>query len=282
MLAVHAHADDESITMGGTFAVLADAGVRTANVCCTDGSLATIVAKDLPEETTRPRLGEIRRRELDDAAGILGISEVHWLGYRDSGMAGTQTARDPGAFFMAPFDAVVERLVSVLRAFRPHVVVTYDGYGAYGHPDHVQAHRATLVAVETCHMPRMYPDAGAPWKVSKLYYTAMPRSVLQSAIDLAAAAGMEHPFDGASPEDLEFGTADELVTTSLEIRTAIARKRAALRAHYSQIDETFPMLSIPEEILGELFGTEYYQLALSRVPVELPETDLFAGVEVSD
>jgi len=281
MLAVHAHADDESITMGGTFAVLGDAGVRTANVCCTDGSLATIVAKDLPEETTRPRLGEIRHRELEEACAILGVSEVHWLGYRDSGMAGSETSRDPQAFFMTPFDAVVERLVGVLRAFRPHVVVTYDGYGAYGHPDHVQAHRATVVAVEACHMPRMYPEAGPPWRVSKLYYTAMPRSVLQSAIELAAASGMEHPFGGASPEALEFGTPDELVTTRLDIRPAIARKRAALIAHYSQIDETFPMLSIPEEVLGGLFGNEYYQLAITRVPVELPETDFFAGVDLT-
>lgn len=281
MLAVHAHADDESITMGGTFAVLADAGVRTANVCCTDGSLATIVAKDLPEETTRPRLGEIRHRELEDACAILGVSEVHWLGYRDSGMAGSETSRDPQAFFMAPFDSVVERLVGVLRAFRPHVVVTYDGYGAYGHPDHIQAHRATVAAVEACHMAKLYPESGAPWRVSKLYYTAMPRSVLQSAIEMAAAAGMDHPFGGASPEELEFGTPDELVTTALDIRPAIARKRAALIAHYSQIDETFPMLSIPEEVLGGLFGNEYYQLAITRVPVELPETDLFAGVDLT-
>jgi N-acetyl-1-D-myo-inositol-2-amino-2-deoxy-alpha-D-glucopyranoside deacetylase len=279
LMAVHAHADDESITMGGTMAVLATRGVALCNVCCTDGELATIVAKDMPEETTRPHLGEIRRAELRAACRLLGVERVEFLGFHDSGMAGTETARRPEAFAMQPVSEAAEQLCRIIRDFRPHVVVTYDGYGAYGHPDHIQAHRITLVAVEAAHMRGVFPDAGAPWRVSKLYYTVMPRSVLQRAVDMALAAGMDHPFDGRDVDELEFAADDDAVTAVVDVRDGMSAKRAALRAHHSQIDETFPMLSVPEEVLRELFGDEHYQLALTRVPVTIPESDLFAGID---
>jgi mycothiol conjugate amidase Mca len=279
LMSVHAHADDESITMGGTLATYAQRGARLCNVCCTDGELATIVAKDMPEETTRPRLGEIRREELRAACRVLGVERVEFLGYHDSGMAGTETARRPEAFYMQHIEEPAERIVRLIRDFRPHVVVTYDGAGGYGHPDHIQTHRATLVAVEAAPLATMFPDAGAPWRVSKLYYTVFPRSVLRRAIDVALQAGQEHPFEGRDPEEMEFAAPDEAVTARIDVRDGISAKLAALRAHHSQIDESFPMLSAPEEVMRELFGDEHYQLALTRVPVTLPETDLFAGVD---
>src|SRR5579884_2009180 len=110
-MAVLAHPDDETITMGGTLSLLASRGVTTAVVCCTDGKLATIVAPDLPEETTRPRLAEIREAELREACGILGVSEVHFLRYGDSGMAGEPTNQLPDAFWTAPMDRVIAELV---------------------------------------------------------------------------------------------------------------------------------------------------------------------------
>jgi N-acetyl-1-D-myo-inositol-2-amino-2-deoxy-alpha-D-glucopyranoside deacetylase len=277
LLAVHAHPDDESITMGGTMSVLAERGVQVANVCCTDGELATIVAADMPEEEYRPRLGEVRRAELQRACAILGVAEVHLLGYHDSGMAGEPTSTRPEAFFMQPLDAVAERLTEIIRAFRPHVVVTYDAYGSYGHPDHIQTHRATLIAVEAARRRGVYPKAGEPWEVAKLYYTAFPISVLARAIEVAAAAGREHPFDGRPPEELEFATPDRLVTASLDVRSGIDRKLEALRAHHSQIDESFLMM-----FSGDLFTEEHYQLAVPRAPAGPPETDLFAGVATED
>jgi mycothiol conjugate amidase Mca len=279
LMSVHAHADDESITMGGTLATYASRGVRVCNVCCTDGELATIVAADMPEETTRPRLAEIRRDELRKACRELGVERVEFLGYHDSGMAGTETARRPEAFFMQPIDDVAARLCTLIRDFRPHVVVTYDGNGGYGHPDHIQTHRATLVAVEAAHLPMIFPDAGRPWRVSKLYYTVFPRKVLRAAIEFALAAGMEHPFEGRSVEEMEFAAPDEAVTTTIDARAGMGAKRAAMRAHHSQIDESFPLLTIPEEVQREHFSEEHYQLVLTRVPVTLPETDLFAGVD---
>jgi len=214
LMSVHAHADDESITMGGLLAISHDRGIRTANVCCTDGKLATIVAEDMPEETTRPRLAEIRQQELRAACAILGVDEVHFLGYGDSGMWGADTNQLPDAFWKADINEAVGRMVARIRRFRPHVVVTYDGVGGYGHPDHIQTHRVTLLAVEAAHMKSLYPEAGEPWRI----------------------------------------------------------------AHHSQIAPDWPMLAIPEEVNIEHFGNESFQLVISRVPVSLPETDVFAGI----
>ena len=279
LMAVHAHADDETITMGGLLALCADRGIRTCNICCTDGKLATIVDPSMPEETTRPRLHEIREAELREACRILGVDELYFLGYGDSGMPGAETNELPDAFWKAPLDQVVRTLVEHMRRFRPHVVVTYDGYGGYGHPDHIQAHRATLLAVEAAETA-IYPDAGERWRVDKLYYTAFPRSWLQKATDAAKQAGMEPPFGVDDPSELPFLTPDEWVTTTVDCRSVIGRKRAALRAHRSQISDDWPMLSIPEEIARE-FADEFFQLVISRRPPQLPETDVFAGIEAA-
>ena len=176
ILAVHAHADDESITMGGSLAMLHDQGVRTALITCTDGQLATIFDPTMDEATTRPILGEVRRAEMANAAKILGLDEFYFLGYRDSGMAGADSNADADAFWHVDIDAAVGRVVERIRAFRPHVVVTYNANGSYGHPDHIQAHRVTLLAVAAAAERQLYPSAGPAWQVIKLYYTAFAES----------------------------------------------------------------------------------------------------------
>jgi N-acetyl-1-D-myo-inositol-2-amino-2-deoxy-alpha-D-glucopyranoside deacetylase len=276
LLAVHAHADDETITMGGLLALCADRGIVTCNICCTDGKLATIVDPTMPEETTRPRLAEIREQELREACRILGVNEVQFLRYGDSGMAGEPTNRLPDAFWMASLDEAAGRIVEHIRRFKPHVVVTYDSNGAYGHPDHIQAHRAALLAVEAAHTG-VYPDKGEPWRVQKLYYTAFPVSAARRAIDMAKNAGMDPPFGANDPSDLPFLTPDEWVTTTVDCRDVVLRKREALRAHRSQIAPDWPMLAIPEEA-AIAFADEYFQLVISRQPPTFPETDVFAGV----
>lgn len=278
-MAVHAHADDETITMGGTLATLADRGVRTCVVCCTDGKLATIVDPDMPEETTRPRLTEIREAELREACRILHVDEVEFLHYGDSGMADTPTNQLPDAFWMAPINEAVGRVVAQIRRFRPQVVVTYDGNGGYGHPDHIQTHRVTVLAMEAAYLPTMYKDAGEPWRVEKLYYTAFPRSEFVRIAEMAKQAGMDPPF-GDDPDNLAFLTPDEWVTSTVDCRSVVARKREALRAHRSQISADWPQLTISDEV-AEQFATEYYQLIISRQPAVFPETDLFSGVSPS-
>jgi mycothiol conjugate amidase Mca len=280
LMAVHAHCDDETITMGGTLATYSDRGVRTCVLCCTDGKLATIVDPNMPEETTRPRLAEIREGELREACSILKVDEVEFLRYGDSGMAGAPTNQLPDAFWMAPMDEVVGRVVAQIRRFRPHVVVTYDANGGYGHPDHIQTHRATLLAVEAARLLPMFKDAGEPWRVEKLYYTAFPRSQFERMVEMAKQAGIEPPFGETNADEMEFLTADRDVTTNIDTAAVIGRKRDALRAHHSQISEDWPQLTMPDEMLKQ-FADESFQLAISRVPVVLPETDLFAGIEPS-
>ncbi|MHB8717853.1 MAG: PIG-L family deacetylase [Candidatus Dormibacteria bacterium] len=281
-MSVHAHADDETITMGGTLAVLHDRGVRTCNVCCTDGKLATIVAADMPEETTRPHLASIRQEELRAACAILGVDEVVFLGYGDSGMWGADTNQLPEAFWRADIDQAVGRLVGEIRRFRPHVVATYNGIGGYGHPDHIQAHRVTLLAVEAASQQTLYPASGEPWRVSKLYYNAMSEGFFRTATELARAAGAPPPFGVEDPAELPFVTPDSWVTASIDVTAGLERKRRALLAHRSQIGPDWPMLTIPAEVMREHFNHEAYQLAISHVPTTWPETDLFAGVAPQD
>ena len=279
-MAVHAHCDDETITMGGTLATYADRGVRTCVVCCTDGKLATIVDPDMPEETTRPHLAEIREAELREACRILKVDEVEFLRYGDSGMAGAPTNQLPDAFWMVPMDEAVGKIVAQIRRFRPHVVVTYDANGGYGHPDHIQTHRATLLAVEAARLVPMFKETGDPWKVEKLYYTAFPRSQFERIVAMAKEAGIEPPFGEANPDEMEFLTPDAEVTTTIDGVSVVGRKRDALRAHRSQISEDWPQLSMPEDVLRQ-FADEYFQLVISRTPAVLPETDLFSGITAS-
>jgi LmbE family N-acetylglucosaminyl deacetylase len=249
-------------------------------VCCTDGKLATIVAADMPEETTRPRLAEIREGELREACRILKVDEVEFLRYGDSGMAGTETNFLPDAFWMTPIDEATGKIVAQIRRFRPHVVVTYDANGGYGHPDHVQTHRATLLAVEAARLKPMFKEDGEPWQVQKLYYTAFPRSEFERMVETAKAAGMDSPFGDATADEMDFLTPDENVTTNIDTADVIGRKRDALRAHHSQISDDWPQLTLPDEVLRQ-FADEHFQLVISRKPSELPETDLFAGVEAN-
>jgi N-acetyl-1-D-myo-inositol-2-amino-2-deoxy-alpha-D-glucopyranoside deacetylase len=280
LLAVHAHQDDETITMGGLFALCADRGIRTCNICCTDGKLATIVDPSMPEESTRPRLAEIRRQELLSACRILGVDEVHFLEYGDSGMAGEPSNNLPEAFWSVSLDQAVGRIVEHIRRFKPHVVVTYDGNGAYGHPDHIQTHRAALLAVEAAYTA-MYPHAGDPWRVQKLYYTAFPVSAARHVMEFAKRAGVEPPFGIEDPEQLPFITPDAWVTTIVDCRSTIERKREALRAHKSQIGPDWPLLSIPAEVAAD-FADEYFQLVINRTASVAPEDDVFAGVRVAE
>jgi LmbE family N-acetylglucosaminyl deacetylase len=193
-------------------------------------------------------------------------------------MAGEPSNHDPDAFWTASLDEAAGKLVRHIRAFRPHVVVTYDANGAYGHPDHIQAHRATLIAVEAAYQPKLYPDAGEPWHITKMYYTAFPASAARKVVELAQQFGTASPFGDTPPEELDFVTRDELVTTTVDCGEQIVRKQQALRAHHSQITDDFPLLLMPAEMVREHFPYEHFQLVWSHVPTRMPETDLFAGL----
>ncbi|MCC6175426.1 MAG: PIG-L family deacetylase [Chloroflexi bacterium] len=280
LMTVHAHPDDEAIGTGGTLARYADEGIQTVLVTCTGGEVGEIAPGT---NATPDTLAEVRARELRKAADILAISHLEMLGYRDSGMAGTDDNGHPGAFTQADLDEATGKLVALVRRYRPHVLVTYDENGFYGHPDHINANRIAVLAFARAGDPTAYPEQRlAPWAPCKLYYTAVPRSALETFGARLAAYGITPPNGGGqegTPEtEPPFGTPDELVTTVLDVGAWVERKRRALWAHATQLGPQVFFSHLPPPLFAELFGHESYQLVESRVSTATPENDLFAGL----
>ncbi|HVM00568.1 MAG TPA: N-acetyl-1-D-myo-inositol-2-amino-2-deoxy-alpha-D-glucopyranoside deacetylase [Egibacteraceae bacterium] len=279
LMCVHAHPDDEAIATGGVLARAADEGLRTAVVTATGGERGEIVGEGMDADEIRPRLAEVRRDELAAALDILGAGAPRFLGYRDSGMIGAEGNDDPGSFWRAPFDEAVGRLVAEIRAFRPDVLVTYDAFGGYGHPDHLQTHRVGIVAAEACAVRGLYPEAGEPWRVRKLYLNTVPRSFVALANAELPRLGFPSPFGEETDVDLlPFGTPDEEVTATVDVRPWLARKWAAVRAHTSQIGPDSFFLNIPPELHEAAFGQEWFVRQRSTVETPPVEDDLFAGL----
>src|SRR5262245_41264721 len=164
LLAVHAHPDDESSKGAGTLARYADEGARTVVVTCTDGAAGDILNPAMDQPGNLERMVDLRREELAKALAVLNVSSHHWLGYRDSGMPDTEPNAHPDAFVNAPLDQAVGRLVRIIRAERPQVVLCYDESGGYPHPDHIRDHEVTVAAFEAAGDPDRYPDAGEPFQ----------------------------------------------------------------------------------------------------------------------
>lgn len=277
LLSVHAHPDDESSKGAGTVALLSDAGVRCVLVCCTGGEAGDILNPAMDTDEVKADIGAVRRKELDTAAAVLGYAEVLWLGYRDSGMPGMPENEHPGCFANVPFDDAVARLVAIIRRERPHVVLTYpDIQDGYAHPDHLRVHDATIAAVRVAADANQLSWAGAPWDVPKLYYTMWSRARARATHEKLLELEMPSPFD-----DSWFSRPwqDFRVTTTLDVSGTYQRKKAALLAHATQIDPASPFwFALPDDVAEGVHPYEEYHLARSMVPVELPETDLFAGL----
>ncbi|MHB1776893.1 MAG: PIG-L family deacetylase [Acidimicrobiales bacterium] len=264
LMAVHAHPDDEVLFTGGALARYGAEGVRTVVVTCTGGELG--YGRDgVAGRTAAADQAEVaaaRRRELEASCRLLGVHELALLGYRDSGMAGWPSNRAAGAFAAAPLEEAAARLAELLERHRPQVVVTYGADGFYGHPDHVQAHRATVAALDRTGV------------ADKTYFVAVPRSHLATAAELAAAADLTLPDWLASPA---FGTDDRLVTTTLDCRSVAGVKFDALAAHATQLDNAF-LLALGPDLFAEALGIEWYVRGADRSGAPVPEDDLFAGL----
>jgi N-acetyl-1-D-myo-inositol-2-amino-2-deoxy-alpha-D-glucopyranoside deacetylase len=278
LLCVHPHPDDESIACGGILARAAASGVRTVVVTCTGGEEGENLAGiELAGET----LPVHRRRELAAALAALHVGEHHWLGYRDSGMAGSPANDHPDSFHRADVEAAARRLAALLRRHRPQVVVSDDERGTYGHPDHVQAHRVTVRAVALAADPAA-DVAGTPWQVAKRYVHTLGRERVLAGHRALVAAGLPSPFGDAEVVDTDaiaFGTSDEAVTTEVDVRPWLGAKRAALAAHRSQIGPDSFFLNTPEELVAPFFGIEQFVLEDGVLGGDTrPEPDLFAGL----
>lgn len=289
LLLVHAHPDDESIHTGATMARYAAAGTPVTLVTCTLGELGEVIPAGLRHLAADQdgRLGQYRIGELAAACAALGVTGHHFLGgpgrWRDSGMMGLPSNQDPGCFWQAGLDEAAGHLVTILRAVRPRVMISYDDNGFYGHPDHIQAHRVAW---------RAFQLAGASCGVAKLYATALPRSVLAGAIRLAGpaagpGAGPVPPpgFTEAALDELPFGVPDEQVTTEIDGTGYLAAKTAAMRAHATQIAVHEPFFALSNGVGQRILGREYYTLLAGPRPgpPDEPgpaglEADLFAGL----
>lgn len=271
---VHAHPDDEVIGTGGTIAHYAALGAHVCVVTCTNGELGEVAeVPDLgPVEEIRQRLGEIRREELAEACRLLGDVDLRLLGFHDSGMEGTPDNDDPRVFVNQDPDEAVRKVVEIYRELRPQVVVTYNEYGFYGHPDHIRAHEVALWAADAAADPRYRRELGEPHSVAKIYYTAIPKSLLRRGREVWG----DDEF--MSEEVIErIGTDDEHVAVILDVSAYIDRKFEALRAHRTQLGTTEQFLSLAEDLRVVAFGTECYVLARPQGSAAVVEDDLFAG-----
>ncbi|KRD19547.1 mycothiol conjugate amidase Mca [Mycobacterium sp. Root265] len=282
LMAVHAHPDDESSKGAATTARYAAEGARVMVVTLTGGERGDILnpAMDIPE--VHGRIHEVRRDEMAKAAEILGV-EHRWLGYVDSGLPeGDPLPPLPeGSFATVPLDGPTEALVRVIREFRPHVLTTYDENGGYPHPDHIRCHEVSVAAYEAAADYLRYPDAGEPWAVSKLYYNhGFLRQRMQVLQDEFAKHGQDGPFaKWLENWDAEEDVIESRVTTRVECAKFFAQRDDALLAHATQIDPKSFFFTTPMEWQQRLWPTEEFELARSRIPVQLPETDLFAGIK---
>jgi N-acetyl-1-D-myo-inositol-2-amino-2-deoxy-alpha-D-glucopyranoside deacetylase len=289
LLLVHAHPDDETINNGATMARYVAEGAAVTLLTCTLGEEGEVLVPELAQLAAdqADQLGGYRIGELAAAMAALGVTDWRFLGgaghFRDSGMMDTPANDKPRAFWRADLAEAVAHAVAVVREVRPQVVVTYDEVGGYGHPDHIQAHRVAMGAVDAAADPAYRPDLGEPWTVAKVYWTAMPRSVVQAGIEAMAALGEGSPFEGLGDlDEVPFIVPDDVVTTAVDGRAYAARKDAAMRAHPTQIMVDGPFFALSNNLGQEVLGTEYYRLVRGeRGPGAGPhawEDDLFAGL----
>ncbi len=278
---VHAHPDDESSKGAGTMARYAKEGYRVSVVTLTDGAAGDILNPAMDRPGVKERMVEIRREELARALEILGVTDSFTFGYTDSGWVenfeGDPECLAPGCFFNTPLDEVVGRLVGVLRAERPDVLVTYPPGGGYPHPDHIRCHDVSVAAYEAAADPARFPEAGEPWQVRKLYYmSGFSRRKLLRLHEAAVARGLESPFG----EWLEHMPDDpDPTTTQVEVGDFLGQRSQALLAHATQIDPEGMWFAIPDELVREVYPYEDYELARSTVETGRPERSLFAGLE---
>jgi LmbE family N-acetylglucosaminyl deacetylase len=269
LMAVHAHPDDEASSTGGVLARYSSEGVRAVVVTCTNGEFGDSPGGVKPggDGHDEEQVAEIRLAELRESCKHLGVTELELLGYHDSGMLEWEYKDRPDAFCNVPVATVSARIAGLIEQYRPQVVVTYDQNGGYQHPDHVHAARCAAAAVA---------DTGIP---AKLYLTAMRISDWAKIWAALREAGAEVPDDRGFSDEMrrQAEAAEQRITSTVDIRPVLSRKRAALMSHASQIGESW-FSQIPAEIAEQVFGQEHFIRARDTTGAPVPEDDLFAGL----
>ena len=280
LLLVHAHPDDETINNGVTMAKYAASGAQVTLVTCTRGEEGEVLVTELANLASDKddKLGEHREVELKDAMAQLGINDFRFLGapnkkWRDSGMMGTTQNERGDVFWQADLDEASHELVKIILEIKPQVLITYDEFGGYGHPDHIKAHQVAMRATELA--------AEQGWQVSKIYWNTIPRSVIQMGIEKMKEVGSDF-FGAQSVDELPFAKPDELVTTVVNAPEYVPQKLEAMKAHATQISVDGPFFALSNNLGLSVWGDEYYTLVKGEKAAPFDsngrELDIFAGV----
>jgi len=278
-LAVHAHPDDEASSTGGLFRLLADQGVRTVLVTCTNGECGDALdgAKPDADHHDGDEVAKIRAVELDNAVKILGIDRLVQLGYRDSGMKGWPQNDDPESFWATPVAEAAKQLAAIMLEERPQVIMTYNAYGFYGHPDHIQAHRVTMAAIKLLdYEPTLYFNA-IPNSVMAIMSARWEQEDREKKAADAEKGIVRAPEPEVSEEDrVDMGTPDELVDVTVDVSSVNDAKFDALAAHHSQIADSFWM-KMGREQFKEAMRTEWFVRVTNPTNVVGTTDDIFVG-----
>jgi N-acetyl-1-D-myo-inositol-2-amino-2-deoxy-alpha-D-glucopyranoside deacetylase len=277
ILLVHAHPDDETINNGATMALYADRGAHVTLVTCTRGEEGEVLVPGLSHlaSTDQDLLGLHRETELAAAMKALGISDYRFLGapttkFRDSGMMGTEPNNRPDVFWQADLDTAAMILVDVIEEVKPHILITYDEIGGYGHPDHIQAHRVAMRA-----------SALSTWQIQKIYWNTIPKSVISQGMEKMKEIGSDF-FGAESIDDVPFAKDDEFVTTLIDGSGYVDSKMAAMKAHETQIALDGPFFALSNNLGMQIWGDEYYTLVKGTKSAPFDsngrETDLTSGL----
>jgi N-acetyl-1-D-myo-inositol-2-amino-2-deoxy-alpha-D-glucopyranoside deacetylase len=279
VLLVHAHPDDETINNGATMALYAELGASVTLVTCTRGEEGEILVPELAHyaSNSEDKLGEHRISELSAAMKELGVTDFRFLAdgkkvYRDSGMMGTEPNNRPDVFWQADMEEATQYLVSVIDEVKPHILITYDEIGGYGHPDHIQAYRIAMLAADK-----------SAWQIQKIYWNTMPKSVLAESMAKMKELGSDF-FGAESVDDLPFAKDDKFVTSLIDGNSQVEKKMAAMKAHVTQISTDGPFFALSNNLGLQVWGDEYYTLVRGEKSEPFDENgrerDLFAGVKL--
>ncbi len=259
IVALHAHPDDETIIQAGTLARSVDEGHRVVIVYATRGELGEVPEGMLgPGET----LVERRALEAERSAAALGTARIVWLDYGDSGMAGLAHNDNPACFWQADVEEAAGRVAAVLREEAADVLLIYDAQGNYGHPDHIQVHRVGVRAGDLADTPHVLEAT-----ISRDHVEALMAQVVATGVELS-----EDLPDLSDPEVL-LGMPDAAITTRIDVGPWLARKRAAMEAHASQIGDLGMFLAMDDEAYARAMGTEFF--IRRGVPLGHRDHDLF-------
>ena len=275
-LFVHAHPDDETINNGATMAQLVDDGVAVTLVTCTRGEEGEVLVPELAHLASNAEdgLGAHREIELAQAMKELGVQDHRFLGqageFRDSGMIGSVQNDNANCFWRTDVEKAAMKLAAIIDEIKPQVMVTYDEFGGYGHPDHIQTHRVAMRAADL-----------AGWKIQKIYWNIMPKSVVAQGMAAMKEQGSDF-FGTDNIDELPFVKDDSFVTTVIHAPNQVDKKMAAMKAHATQISLDGPFFALSNNLGVQVFGDEYYTLVRGEKSGPFNnrnlEQDLFAGV----